>query len=98
MENDFNPDTQNHDLLEYLKIYRYITGLEASIKLGIGHLPRRIKDLKEKGVIIDSDEWKDVLKANGKIAHVKNFHYSDKNFAEEEKIIVDENNQIRINL
>ena len=98
MENDFNPNTQNHDLLEYLKTYRYITGLEALVRLGISHLPRRIKDLKESGIIIDSDEWIDVAKANGKTAHVKNFHYSELNFRKEEKITVDENNQILMNL
>lgn len=40
------------ELLSYLKRYDAITPLKASEELGISHLPRRIKDLKEHGHVI----------------------------------------------
>jgi len=37
------------------------------------HLPRRIKDLRERGLNI-ADDWIDVIKANGKKATIKEYY------------------------
>lgn len=70
VENSFT--SQNDMLKEWLEQGNTITGLEASIKFGIGHLPRRIKDLKEKGMNILSKTIV-VQKANGKTARVSQY-------------------------
>ena len=49
-----------------------ITGLEALRRFGVGHLPRRILDLKERGYGI-ADQWVHVEKANGQTARVKEY-------------------------
>ena len=56
-------------LLEHLQAGRSITYLEASIKYGVAHLPRRIKDLEERGYKIIR-ETIEVEKSNGKKAFV----------------------------
>jgi hypothetical protein len=66
--------TQNSMLLERLKSGRSITMLEAISDYGIAHLPRRILDLKQKGIIIDS-EWIKVTKADGRKTRVKEYSY-----------------------
>jgi len=40
---------QANEVLRYLQRYDAITPLKASEELGVSHLPRRIKDLKEHG-------------------------------------------------
>ncbi len=72
IELDYQPKTQNELLLNHLRMTGSITMFEAFTKLGIAHLPRRIKDLKEKKINID-DEWIHVKKANGKNATVKRY-------------------------
>jgi len=72
IELDYQPKTQNDLLLNHLKVKGSITMFEAFTELGIAHLPRRIKDLKEKGNQID-DEWIHITKANGKSATVKKY-------------------------
>jgi len=62
--------SQNEMLKHWLDQGNTITGLEASIKFGIGHLPRRIKDLKDDKYPVDDKTIK-VKKANGRMAHVK---------------------------
>ena len=54
-----------------------ITGLEASKRFGVGHLPRRILDLKESGFPIDS-QFIGVTKTNGEKAHVKQYWHNAK--------------------
>lgn len=49
-----------------------ITGLEALRRFGVGHLPRRILDIKERGHPIQSQFVK-VTKANGQVARVKEY-------------------------
>lgn len=65
--------------LDHLRSGRKITTLDAW-QYGIAHLPRRIKDLEERGHIINR-ETIDVTKANGKIAHVTEYSYAAENFA-----------------
>lgn len=65
--------SQNDMLKEWLEQGNTITGLEASIKFGIGHLPRRIADLKEKGMKIESHTIC-VTKSNGKTARVSLYY------------------------
>lgn len=67
-----NFTSQNDMLKEWLEQGNTITGLEASIRFGIGHLPRRIKDLKERGMKIESETIA-VQKANGKTARVSQY-------------------------
>lgn len=55
--------SQNDNILAHLKSGRAITGLEALKNFGCIHLPRRIKDLREKGHAI-KDQW--VKLPNGK--------------------------------
>lgn len=66
--------TQNSMILEHLKSGRGITVLEALLKYNTMHLPRRILDLRQKGIIISAD-WIKVRKANGQIARVKEYKY-----------------------
>ncbi len=54
----------------YLDMGLRITCKKAFTQFGIGHLPRRIKDLKEAGYPI-ADAWISVRKANGQKARVK---------------------------
>ena len=63
-------ETQNAALLKHFKKGETITQLQASMMFGIGHLPRRILDLKEKGHDLQF-EWIKVAKANGSTARVK---------------------------
>ncbi|HMN26381.1 MAG TPA: helix-turn-helix domain-containing protein, partial [Ignavibacteriaceae bacterium] len=66
-------------LLEHLQAGRSITYLEASIKYGVAHLPRRIKDLEERGYKIIR-ETIEVEKSNGKKAFVTKYSFSIENF------------------
>lgn len=67
-----NTSTQNAQILSYLKDGKAITGLAASKMFGVGHLPRRILDLKERGHNIHSKFIK-VKKSNGDAARVKEY-------------------------
>lgn len=67
-----NFTSQNDMLDEWLEQGNTITGLEAIIKFGIGSLPRRIMDLKERGIHIDTKTI-EVQKANGKTARVSQY-------------------------
>jgi hypothetical protein len=49
--------SQNELLLTHLKKFGSISGVEAAAVYKIRALPRRIKDLRERGVLI-SDVWK----------------------------------------
>lgn len=71
--------SQNELLLNHLKTYGNITVAEGFLKLGISSLPRRILDLKDKGIII-SYTWIEVIKKNGQKAKVKKYIYSEENF------------------
>ncbi len=73
IELDYQPKTQNDLLLNHLKAHGSITMFEAFTELGISHLPRRVMDLKEKGIKINCDKWLQVKKANGKSATVKKY-------------------------
>lgn len=46
--------TQCDRVLEYLREFGEVTGLDALRDLGVMHLPRRIADLKERGVRIQT--------------------------------------------
>ena len=74
-EQDYNPTTQNAQILEYLKSGKAITYLEALNLFSCLYLPRRIKDLKEKGFNID-DKIISIVKRNGKTAHIKKYFLS----------------------
>ncbi len=56
---------QAQKVLAYIKIHGKITVAESSRYLNIHHLPRRIKDLEERGVMIKRADKK-VLTDNGK--------------------------------
>lgn len=73
-ENKHNINSQYGMLRTHFLQGNRVTGLEASIKFGISHLPRRILDLKESGMILLYD-WVKVKKANGKMAKVKQWRY-----------------------
>ena len=64
--------SQNDMLRDYLLQGNKITALEASMKFGIGSLPRRIMDLKEKGYSIEIKTVQ-VNKSNGKTARVSQY-------------------------
>lgn len=70
-------------LLDHLQLGLRITMLEAISLYGIGHLPRRIKDLEEKGHKIIR-ETIEVEKANGKKAFVTQYSYADENYQRKE--------------
>lgn len=72
-------------LLEHLQEGKSITHLEAFVKYGIAHLPRRIKDLEERGYKINR-ETIEVEKANGKKAFVTRYTFSRDNFKQKEII------------
>jgi len=57
--------TQNEKVLNYLKSKGRITVAESSKLLNIFHLPRRIKDLEERGIKIKREDKK-VLTKDGK--------------------------------
>ena len=65
--------SQNEAIKQHLINGGKVTALMSSIMFGVVHLPRRIKDLKERGLAIQ-DNWIDVKKANGKIARVKEYY------------------------
>lgn len=53
--------TQNEIVIEYLKIHKHITRLEAMTKLGIGNLPARINEIRSRGlanIITDTSNTK----------------------------------------
>lgn len=62
--------TQNEMILNHLEKGRTLTGLDALMKFGVSHLPRRVLDLKEAGHNLESD-WVVVTKANGADVRVK---------------------------
>lgn len=70
-------------LLEHLQIGLRITMLEALSQYGIAHLPRRIKDLEDRGHIIIR-ETIEVVKANGKKAFVTQYSYARENYQRKE--------------
>ena len=70
---EFNPSTQNGEILKYLQQGNAITYLEALNLFGVLFLPRRIKDLKQHGYNI-SDKFIAVVKKNGKTTHVKKYY------------------------
>jgi hypothetical protein len=68
---------QNKALRQYLEKGGRVTLFLASILFGIGHLPRRIKDLKDIYHLHIDGDWINVRKANGKIARVKEYYLKD---------------------
>lgn len=76
-----NFTSQNDMLTEWLEQGNTITALEAIVKFGIGSLPRRIMDIKQKGMKIDIQTI-EVKKANGKTARVSQYRkiFSKKNY------------------
>lgn len=42
--------TQNELVLDYLKTHQFITRRDAMIHLGIGNLPARIQEIRERGL------------------------------------------------
>lgn len=42
--------TQNELVLDYLKTHKFITRRSAMIHLGIGNLPARIQEIRERGL------------------------------------------------
>ena len=64
--------TQSQQILDHLKSGKTITGLQALRKYGVGHLPRRILDLKQSGHSIQS-QFVRVEKANGGMTSVKEY-------------------------
>jgi len=75
VENSFT--SQNDMLRDYLLQGNTITALEALMKFGIGSLPRRIMDLKEKGYNIEIKTVQ-VNKSNGKTARVSQYELIQK--------------------
>ena len=67
-----NAVSQVNALRQHLLEGNSITGLQAAMLFGIGHLPRRILDLKESGLPIASEFIK-VEKSNGREARVKKY-------------------------
>lgn len=61
--------SQNKLIAAHLQSGKRITGLQALREFGIMHLPRRILDLKEAGMLLEK-ETIDVTKANGDKARV----------------------------
>lgn len=64
-----NNESQNYQLLEYLKNHKGCTKLEVQMALGIGNVGGRIFDLRKRGIKIDR-KMISVTKANGKTAIV----------------------------
>jgi len=73
-ENRHNIDTQLYNLRSHFLQGYKITGFEAYVKFGISHLPRRILDLKERGMILLYEPIR-VKKGNGKWARVHQWRY-----------------------
>jgi len=67
-----NVKTQVHLLRRHFIQGKTITQLDASVMFGISHLPRRILDLKERGMKLDW-KWKTVKKKNNVMARVKDW-------------------------
>lgn len=65
--------SQNEAIKQHLVSGGKVTALMSVRMFGVIHLPRRIKDLKERGLAI-CDEWKEVVKANGKKARIKEYY------------------------
>ncbi len=72
-------------LLEHLQEGKSITHSEAFVKYGIAHLPRRVKDLEERGYKINR-ETIEVIKSNGRKAFVTKYTFSNENFKRKELI------------
>lgn len=65
---------QNKALRQHLENGGKITLFLANILFGIGHLPRRIKDLKDIYHLPIEGDWINVRKANGIMARVKEYY------------------------
>lgn len=65
-------NTQNQRLIEYLKLNKSITQLEALTELGIFRLASRINDLKNMGYTI-SGEMTEVTNRFGEKVRVKRY-------------------------
>lgn len=66
------PLTQLEKLLKYMRSHKGITGLQAVRVVGTLYLPRRIKDLQQRGYKIES-EYINVKNADGKKIRVKQY-------------------------
>jgi hypothetical protein len=44
--------TQNEMIVEYIREHGYITRRDAMIQLGIGNLPARIQEIRDRGINI----------------------------------------------
>lgn len=66
-------DTQNKMLFDHLYTGSEITGLDALRWFGIGHLPRRIKDVEEGYKVRIDREWVNVKSRFGKKRVLKYF-------------------------
>lgn len=66
--------TQCFRIALHLKAGNRITGLQALDKFGCIHLPRRIKDLKDKHNMNIHDEWIEVEAFGGQIKRVKEYY------------------------
>lgn len=67
--------TQNQIVFEYLKLHRRITVAESARLLNIYHLPRRIKDLEEKGIYIKREDKK-VITKSGRPTVITVYHFN----------------------
>jgi len=67
-----NVETQLSGILYHLLQGGKLTGIEALYKFGTICLPRQIKDLKEKGITIQSNRIS-IKKSNGKTARIAEY-------------------------
>lgn len=72
MEDKNTRPTQCKRVMQYLTNYGTITSAEAFIDLGIMDLPKRISELRQRGVKID-DETIKVTNRFGENCHVKRY-------------------------
>lgn len=68
-----NTEAQCFKIANYLQKGKAITGLQALKWWGVGYLPARIADLKNKHDLQIDGQMVKVKKANGKIVSVKKY-------------------------
>lgn len=68
--------TQSQRVLKYLNDFGSITSLEAYRDLGIIQLPRRIYDLRQAGINIQSD-WQVVINRYNEETQIKRFYIGE---------------------
>lgn len=70
-ENNTRP-SQCIRVVDYMKTFGSITSAQAFIDLGVMHLPKRISELRQRGVLID-DEFISVTNRYGEPCRVKKY-------------------------